>query len=81
MASTEPSDGVAPQPRRSWRTALVDDVRSHLLAYGAVAGFCVLGPVFAHMIFPEAPLGLVVFGGIVFGVHIGFCALADKLFE
>jgi hypothetical protein len=82
MAPTEPGDAVAPtERRRSWRTVLVEDVREHLLAYIAVAGFCVMGPIFAHMIFPEAPTALVVFGGIAFGVHIGFCALADKLFE
>ena len=82
MTPAEPGP-AAPQTerRRSWRVALIDDVRSHLLAYLAVAGFCVLGPVLAHMIFPEAPTALVVFGGVVFGVHFGFCALADKLFE
>ena len=82
MASTEPGDGATRTgPQRSWRAVVADDVRSHLLAYVAVAGMCVMGPIFAHMIFPEAPTALVVFGGIAFGVHIGFCALADKLFE
>ena len=60
---------------------LREEIRSHLLAYIAAAVFWVLGPVLARMIFPEAPTSLVLFGGIAFGVHFAFCALADKFFE
>jgi hypothetical protein len=78
MESSERAD--AP-PKRSWLAAVRDEIRTRPLAYLAIAGFCVMGPVFAHMIFPEAPLPLVIFGGVAFGLHFAFCALADKLFE
>ena len=83
MPPTEgPEAAAAPgAERRDWRSALREDVRHHWLAYLAVAAMCVMGPVFAHMIFPDAPLPLVIFGGVAFGLHFGFCALADKLFE
>ena len=81
MTSPESDAAPSPAPRRSWPAVVRDEIRSHLLAYVAIAAFCVIGPIFARMIFPEAPTSLVIFGGIAFGVHFAFCALADKLFE
>lgn len=81
MDSTEIGVTVPAATRRPWHVALREEIRSHLLAYIAVIGFCVLGPLLARIIFPEASTGLVVFGGIAFGAHFAFCALADKLFE
>ena len=74
-------DAASEPRRRRWPAAVREEIRSHKLAYLAIAAFCVIGPMFARMIFPEAPLGLVIFGGVAFGVHFAFCALADKLFE
>lgn len=82
MASHEiPSIAPSARVRRGWLAALREELRSHAITYVALAGFCVLGPVLARMIFPEASTGLVVFGGVVFGIHFAFCALADKFFE
>ncbi len=78
--SSEPS-GEPADPARGWIAAVSDEFRSRPLAYGAVAGLVMLGPVAARMIFPEASLSLVLFGGVTLGGFFGFCAMADKLFE
>jgi len=64
-----------------WRAAVAQEIRTHRITYVASAAFCVIGPVLVKMIFPEASTGLVVFGGIILGIHFAFCALADKIFE
>ena len=77
-------DEPAPRPtplRRGRLAALRDELRSRVLTYVAVVAFAAIGPVLAHMIFPEAPLALVVFGGVALGVFFAFSALSDKLLE
>jgi len=82
MTSIETRPILQAEPaRRSWLAAVRNELRSHAITYVALAGFCVLGPVLSRMIFPEAPLELVIFGGVLFGLHFAFCALADKFFE
>jgi len=66
---------------RGWRAAVAHEIRTHRITYVAIAAFCVIGPVLVKMIFPEASTGLVVFGGVILGIHFAFCALADKIFE
>ena len=63
------------------RAAVLHEIRTHRITYVAIAAFCVIGPVLVKMIFPEASTGLVVFGGVILGIHFAFCALADKIFE
>ena len=73
------SDSASARP--GWLAAVAKELRSRPLTYLAVAGLVALGPVAARMIFPEASLELVLFGGVTVGGFLGFCALADKLFE
>lgn len=79
-ASVEAHPAPLGRPAR-WRAALAHEIRSHALTYVAIAAFCVIGPVLVRVIFPEASTGLVVFGGVILGIHFAFCALADKIFE
>ena len=84
MALTPSPNDTPPRPipiRRSRLAAVRDELRSRILTYLAVAAFAVIGPVLARMIFPEAPLSLILFGGVTLGGFFAFCALADKLFE
>jgi hypothetical protein len=84
MDSAESSVETAPAVTgrlAAWRAAAAHEIRTHRITYVAVAAFCVLGPVLVKMVFPEASTPLVVFGGVVLGIHFAFCALADKLFE
>lgn len=82
MRSTDThATSSAPPVRRSRFAAIRDELRHRPLAYAAAAAFCVVGPLLARIIFPEAPLALVIFGGVLFGLHFAFCALANKFFE
>lgn len=70
-----------PPPRSGWRAAIRHEVSSHPLVYTVMAGFCVMGPVLTRMIFPDASLGLVLFGGMGLGVVFTLCALAGRVLE
>jgi len=63
------------------RAAVRHEVVTHPLVYTVIAIFCVLGPVLARMIFPEASLPLILFGGIALGIVFAFCALAGRILE
>jgi len=57
---------------------VVGEVRDHPFAYGVMAAFLVVGPVLASLIFPEAPLGVTIIGGFVFGAWAALCAVPGK---
>jgi multidrug efflux pump subunit AcrB len=62
------------------RSAVAREVREHPMAYGVLAVFLVAGPFVASLLFPEAPLGVTVFGGFLFGGVAALCALPGKFF-
>ena len=79
-----PDQGAAPEPASRWQrasAAVRHEVATHRLVYSVIALFCVLGPILARMIFPEASLALVLFGGIALGVVFALCALAGRVLE
>lgn len=63
---------------RSLGQRIVREVRDHPFAYGVMAAFIVIGPVLASLIFPEAPLGVAIAGGLAFGVWGALCAVPGK---
>lgn len=75
-----PDDSNAPPPS-SWVAAIRREVATHPLVYTVMGAFCVIGPVLAKMIFPEASLGLALFGGIALGVVFTLCALAGRVLD
>jgi hypothetical protein len=83
MDSIEGGVEASPAPARlvGWRASVAHEIRTHRITYVAIAAFCGIGPVLVKMVFPEASTGLVVFGGVILGIHFAFCALADKIFE
>jgi hypothetical protein len=68
-------------PRKSWLAAIRHEVVTHRLVYTVMGAFCVIGPVLAWMIFPEAPLSLILFGGVALGVVFSLCALAGRVLD
>ena len=63
---------------RTWKDALVAEVRSHPFGYGVLAVALLIGPFLIMMIFPEvSPLQAVV-GGVAFGVYAALCAVPQK---
>jgi hypothetical protein len=62
---------------RRWKRALVEDVRNHPLGYGVLATFTLGGPLIARILFPEAPLGVLVPGGFMLGAYAALSAVPD----
>lgn len=65
------------QPR-SRGQRIASELRDHPFAYGVMAAFIVIGPVLASLIFPEAPLGVAIAGGLAFGIWAALCAVPGK---
>lgn len=57
---------------------LKEEVTSRPFAYFVLAVFLVAGPVVTHFLFPEAPTGVGVVGGLAFGVYAALCAVPQK---
>jgi hypothetical protein len=68
----------SPESRlRRWTRSLAEEVRSRPLGYGVLAAFTLGGPLIARMIFPEAPLGVLVLGGVMLGAYAALSAVPD----
>lgn len=83
--AVQPIDPEAPQgpeeadeAPRGWWPALVREVRDHPFAYAVLGAFLPLGPLCAYWLFPEAPLGAVVIGGLAFSGYAALCAVPGK---
>jgi hypothetical protein len=81
MESSQGQPQAAGAEPRSRIAGLRHELRTHLFTYLTVAGFVVLGPVLAKMIFPEAPTSLIVVGGVLMGGYFAFNALLHKLMD
>ncbi|MGH0028873.1 MAG: hypothetical protein ACQGVC_03715 [Myxococcota bacterium] len=68
MDSNPPSEGTP----RSWRETVVHEIRTRPMAWSVFALMTAAGPVAVHYLFPEAPVGVAIVGGAIFG---GYCAL------
>lgn len=77
----EASRPAPARPAGGWLARLRRELRGHLVAYGVLAAFVLIGPLLVHRIFPDVSplLGLV--GGLVFGVYAALCAVPDRFFE
>jgi len=63
---------------RSWPTAIAEELREHPMAYLVMLLFVVAGPVVTTVLFPDAPRGAGLFGGIAFGVYAALCAMPGR---
>ena len=57
---------------RSLREKVVDEVRERPIAWVVFALMVAAGPVAVSYLFPQAPTGVAIVGGAIFG---GYCAL------
>lgn len=72
-------DSTPPESRPKSRIdAVVREVRGHPVAYSVLFTFLLCGPLLAKLIFPEAPLGALVLGGIFLGAYAAFCAVPGE---
>jgi hypothetical protein len=69
---------VAAAARRSWREALIHEIRTHPFGYGVLAVALIAGPILLRMIFPEVTLVQSIVGGLAFGVYLALCAVPQK---
>lgn len=68
----------SPESRlRRWKRALAEEARNHPLGYGVLAAFTLGGPLIARIIFPDAPLGVLIFGGLMLGAYAALSAVPD----
>jgi hypothetical protein len=65
-------------PMRSWRKAILREVRAHLFGYVVLGLFVLAGPVLAPLIFPQAPPAVAIVGGLAFGLYAAICAVPQK---
>lgn len=80
--SDEPESNVTPieAARVSWPAAAAREVREHPFAYFVLLLFVLTGPIVTHFLFPDAPTGVGVFGGVAFGIYACLCAMPQRFF-
>lgn len=78
LQSAHASQDPEPSTRRTWKEALVREVRTHPFGYTVLALFVVAGPMVAPFLFPQASPGVAVVGGLAFGLYAALCAVPQK---
>ena len=58
--------------------AIAREVRKYPFGYSVMGVFMLAGPVVTHFMFPEAPLGVGIVGGLAFGLYAAICAVPEK---
>ncbi len=70
------------QPERatplSFKERLIAEVRGPPFGYTVLALFVLGGPIVAPFLFPQAPPGAAVVGGIAFGIYAALTAVPQK---
>jgi len=77
-AASEQEAAEASRARRSWPAAIAEELREHPMAYLVMLAFMIAGPVVTHVLFPGAPRGVGLIGGIAFGVYAALCAMPQR---
>ena len=78
-ANPNPDQAPAPEaPAIPIRTRISREIRERPLSYILLGAFLILGPITAHFLFPEAPPGAAIAGGLALGVYAALCAVPQK---
>jgi hypothetical protein len=57
---------------------VVAEIRDHPFGYCVLAVFMLAGPIAASLLFPEAPIGVSIVGGLALGGYAALCAVPQK---
>ena len=68
----------ATESARSWPAAIAGELREHAVPYAVLLAFMIAGPVVTHFIFPGAPRGAGLFGGMAFGAYAAISAMPGR---
>lgn len=63
---------------RGWKAALARELRARPFGYVVLLLFVLAGPIGAAFLFPQAPVGVAIFGGLAFGIYAALCAVPQK---
>lgn len=77
-AKTEDSESTEHASKRSWKEALLHEVRTHPFGYVVLGLFLLAGPLLAPLLFPQAPPAVAIVGGLAFGLFAALCAVPQK---
>jgi hypothetical protein len=80
MIPSEEAPSSEESPARGWLAALSQEIREHAMPYAVLLLFVVAGPIVTHHLFPEAPRGVGLFGGVAFGAYAALCAMPGRFF-
>lgn len=61
-----------------WKAALARELRAHPFGYVVLLLFVLAGPIGAALLFPQAPNGVAIVGGLAFGIYAALCAVPQK---
>jgi len=81
MAPAEGSPADEPREEKaplSWPRAIAAEVRAHRGAYAVLLLFVVAGPLVTELLFPGAPRGVGLVGGVAFGAYAALCAMPGR---
>lgn len=76
--TAEATKAMEGSSERSWKEALLREVRSHTFGYVVLGLFVMAGPLLAPLLFPQAPPAVAVVGGLAFGLYAALCAVPQK---
>ena len=71
-------EAAEPEAPIAWPARIVREARSRPFGYGVLAAFVIAGPFAAAWLFPEAPTGIAIVGGALFGGYAALCAVPQK---
>ena len=78
--SSAAPEGQSHSPRPGLARRLAREVRERPFAYAVMLAFAAIGPIVVYFLFPEAPSGVGVVGGLALGVYAALCAVPGKFF-
>ncbi|MBJ18562.1 MAG: hypothetical protein GY910_18440 [bacterium] len=77
-SDAESTTAAPDESRRPVKERLKAEIKSRPFGYAVLAVFLVTGPILAPILFPQAPPGAAIVGGLAFGVYAALSAVPQK---
>ena len=74
----EPEIDPEETAQRPWHRRVREEVVAHPMAYLVMLAFVIAGPIVTSVLFPEAPRGAGLLGGVAFGAYAALCAMPGR---